>query len=46
MCGLVVSFKFLEVEDVGSSARSALFFAQCGNCTGELVRMRGAGPEC
>jgi hypothetical protein len=33
MCGLVVSPKLLEQGGLGSSARSALFFARCGGWT-------------
>jgi hypothetical protein len=42
MCSLVVTPKCLEQEGVGSSARVALFFVQCGSVEGEVVVSPGA----
>jgi hypothetical protein len=42
MCCLVVSPKFVEQRGVGSSARSALFFAGAGCGKGEAMVAPGA----
>jgi hypothetical protein len=42
MCGLMVTFKCLEQEGVGSSAWFALFFAWSGSAEGEAVVSLGA----